>query len=56
MKKEEIMNALENEHLKLFEWLEKQPDQNWVKGPKEKWTTGQHILHLVDAIKKLTKQ
>ena len=24
MKKEEIMNALENEHLKLFEWLEKQ--------------------------------
>jgi hypothetical protein len=55
MKKEEIMNALENEHLKLFEWLEKQPDQNWIKGPKEKWTTGQHILHLVDAIKKLNK-
>lgn len=53
MKKDGIINMLENEHQKLFDWLDKQPNNNWEKGPEEKWTTGQHILHLVDAIKKL---
>lgn len=55
MKKDEIIDLLENEHRKLFDWLEKQPNSNWEKGPEGKWTTGQHILHLVDAIKKLNK-
>ncbi len=53
MKKEEVIDALENEHQKLFDWLEKQPDEAWEKGPEGKWTTGQHILHLVNAIKKV---
>jgi len=53
MKKDEIIDVLENEHQKLFDWLEKQPDEAWVKSPEGKWTTGQHILHLVNAIKKV---
>ena len=55
MNKDEIIELLENEHQNLFDWLEKQPIENWDRGPKDKWTTGQHILHLVDAIKKLNK-
>lgn len=55
MNKNEIIELLENKHQNLFDWLEKQPIENWERGPKEKWTTGQHILHLVDAIKKLNK-
>ena len=51
MKKDEIIDLLDKEHQDLFDWLEGQPDENWVKGPEGKWTTGQHVLHLVDAIK-----
>ena len=53
MKKEDIINVLEEKHQQLFNWLEKQPDENWNKGPEGKWTTGQHIEHLVDSLKKL---
>lgn len=53
MNKEDIVNVLEEKHQKLFNWLENQPDENWNKGPEEKWTTGQHIEHLVDSIKKV---
>jgi hypothetical protein len=55
MKKNEIVNLLEIKHQNLFDWLEKQPDHNWEKGPKEKWTTGQHVLHLFNSIKLLNK-
>lgn len=53
MKKEDIVNVLEEKHQELFNWLENQPDENWDKGPEGKWTTGQHIEHLVDSIKKV---
>ena len=53
MKKEDIVNVLEEKHQQLFNWLENQPDESWDKGPEGKWTTGQHIEHLVDSIKKL---
>lgn len=53
MKKEDIVNVLEEKHQQLFNWLENQPDESWDKGPKDKWTTGQHIEHLVDSIKKV---
>ena len=40
-------------HQQLFNWLANQPDESWDKGPEGKWTTGQHIEHLVDSIKKV---
>lgn len=55
MTKEDIVDLLEKEHLLLFNWLDKQPEENWIKGPKGKWSTGQHVLHLVDSLKKLNK-
>lgn len=55
MTKQEIETILENKHIELFEWLNKQSNQSWIQGPNEKWTVGQHILHLVDVMKLLNK-
>lgn len=55
MNKTEIIESLELKHKELFTWLENYPDQKWVLGPKDKWTTGQHILHLVISIRMLNK-
>jgi len=53
MDKEGISNLLEEKHQELFNWLEDQPNENWVVGPEGKWTTGQHVLHLVNSMKLL---
>ncbi len=53
MNKEAIIDLLEEKHQKLFNWLENQPEDSFNKGPKGKWTTGQHIEHLVDSIKQV---
>ena len=53
MDKIDIADLLEEKHQDLFAWLEKQPLDNWEKGPKDKWTTGQHILHLVNSLQLL---
>lgn len=53
MKKEDIVHLLEEKHQQLFNWLNDQPKNTFENGPEGKWTTGQHIEHLVDSIKKL---
>lgn len=53
MQKEDINQLLENKHKELFDWIESQPEDCFEQGPEGKWTTGQHIQHLVDSIKKL---
>ena len=53
MDKIDIVDLLEKKHKELFDWLENQPLENWEKGPKNKWTTGQHILHLVNSLQLL---
>lgn len=53
MKKEAIAELLEEKHQELFNWLEKQPDDNWENGPENKWTVGQQILHLVNSLQML---
>ncbi|AUC84532.1 DinB family protein [Polaribacter sp. ALD11] len=53
MTKEVIIDLLEEKHKTLFDWLEQQPRENWEKGPEEKWTTGQQILHLVTSLQLL---
>ena len=55
MDKKDIITLLENKHKELFSWLKNQPETIFDKGPKEKWTTGQHIVHLVDSIKQVNK-
>ncbi len=53
MEKNAINHLLEEKHQELFNWLDKQEQNYWENGPEGKWTTGQHIQHLVDSIKKL---
>ncbi len=55
MNKENIIHLLTEKEQKLIDWLENQPKENWIKGPEGKWTTGQHVLHLVEATKALNK-
>jgi hypothetical protein len=53
MDKVEIADLLEEKHKELFSWLENQPEENWEKGPETKWSTSQHIQHLVDSLQLL---
>ena len=53
MQKDSIIELLETKHKALFQWLENHDDDKWDKGPEGKWTTGQHILHLLQSIYKL---
>ncbi|WP_159948441.1 DinB family protein [Polaribacter septentrionalilitoris] len=55
MKKEAIAELLEEKNQHLFYWLENQPIDNWENGPKNKWTVGQQILHLVNSLQTLNK-
>lgn len=53
MDKIEIADLLEEKHQNLFDWLAKQPQENWEKAPNDRWTTAQHILHLVNSLQLL---
>jgi len=53
IERNEIADLIEIKHQELFTWLEKQPQENWELGPKGKWSTGQHILHLTDSLQLL---
>ena len=55
MNKVKIVDILEEKHSILFKWLEEQPKDNWEKGPEEKWSTSQHVLHLVNSLQLLNK-
>lgn len=55
MSKKEIIEILEQKHQNLFDWLSSSGAENWEKGPIDKWTQGQHILHLFDSIVLLNK-
>lgn len=53
MHKKEIADLLDSKHQMLLNWLQHQPIENWEKGPVDKWTTGQHILHLINSLQLL---
>ncbi|CAL2110612.1 DinB family protein [Tenacibaculum sp. 190130A14a] len=53
MTKENITALLEEKHQELFDWIQNQPEDAFNKEPNNKWSTGQHIVHLVDSIKKV---
>ena len=53
MDKESIAALLDEKHQILLNWLNDQEIEKWESGPKGKWTTGQHTLHLLQSIKPL---
>jgi hypothetical protein len=55
MDKQTIINTLEEKHQELFDWLNATNDNLWMKGPENRWTSGQHILHLVQSCELLNK-
>lgn len=55
MNSEEIINILEDKHKELFTWFENQSEEKWMEGPEGRWTSGQHVQHLVDSLKMLNK-
>ncbi len=55
MTKSEIVNLLEKKHQELVDLIDNQPTEKWMHGPENKWTFGQHILHLADSIQLLNK-
>ena len=55
MTKIDIIDDLIQKHQSLYEWLKKHPDEKWTKGPKDKWNTGEHIVHLIQSEKALNK-
>jgi hypothetical protein len=55
MDKKIIAERLEETHQRLLDWLAESEDALWEQGPEDRWTTGQHILHLVESSQLLNK-
>ncbi len=55
MTKKDISSINVEKHQTLFEWLKNQPEENWPKGPQNKWNTGEHVVHLIQSEKALNK-
>ena len=55
MNKESIVEVLESKHFDLFEWLKNHPIEKWELGPEDKWSSGQHILHLDQTLRLINK-
>jgi hypothetical protein len=53
MIKSDIVALLEEKHQELFRLIDNQSDEKWMSGPKNKWTFGQHILHLANSLQLL---
>lgn len=53
MDKDSIADLIDDKNNTLISWISKQDDDKWLEGPKGKWTTGQHALHLLQSIKPL---
>ena len=55
MQKDDIVQNLEDAHQELFNWFDTQEEEKWEIGPDNKWTAGQHALHLLQSIQTLNK-
>jgi len=55
MTKKDITDLILTKHQTLYDWLENQPNENWTKGPTDKWNTGEHIVHLLQSETALNK-
>ncbi|NJN44139.1 MAG: DinB family protein [Anaerolineae bacterium] len=51
----EIITALNERYERLINWLENHDDELFEKGPDGKWTTGEHVQHLILSTKPLNQ-
>lgn len=52
MTKNRVIQLLEDKHQYFFDWYEAH-ENSWENGPENKWTAGQHAVHLINSIKLL---
>ena len=50
MNKKDIIALLDQKHKELLHWIEDNGEKYWNYGPEGKWTTGQHVIHLVQSL------
>jgi hypothetical protein len=55
MTKPELIQITIDKFQNLFDFLEEHEDGKWNQGPEGKWTTGQHIMHLLQGSKPLNR-
>lgn len=55
MNKAELIALNEEKFQNLFDFLEEHGVEKWNNGPEGKWTTGQHVMHLVQSAKPLNR-
>lgn len=55
MTKSEILQLTDQKFQNLFDFLESHDNEKWNQGPEGKWTSGQHIVHLIQGAKPLNK-
>lgn len=53
--KTEIIQEIDQRFDHLFQWLDQQAPERFTQGPEGKWTTGQHITHLIKSTKPLNQ-
>lgn len=51
MERDQIADLICKNNDRLIQWLQDHDDEKWESGPKDKWTTGQQALHLLQAVK-----
>ncbi|MDX1407461.1 MAG: hypothetical protein R3330_04990, partial [Saprospiraceae bacterium] len=54
MSKKEIQDALDDAAREVVQWFDSHQDR-WEYAPPEKWTSGQHLEHLIRSIRPLCK-
>jgi hypothetical protein len=55
MEKAKIASLLDEKFDNMAQWLKTHPAEKWAIGPAGKWTTGQHIVHLIQSTKPLVR-
>lgn len=53
--KEEISSRLILNSERIADWMKAQPSAAFEKGPEGKWTSGQHLDHLIKSVKPLNQ-
>ena len=51
--KEDIIQELDKRYDRLCAWVKAQEAERFIQGPEGKWTTGQHIGHLIKSTQPL---
>ena len=55
MTRPELIQVNKEKFQNLFDFLDSHESEKWAQGPEGKWTTGQHIMHLIQSARPLNR-